>query len=697
MLRYRIRLRPVVRGLLTVAAFTLLRCGDGDPDKPGDAVLSDTEQSDAVVSDEPVIFEPVAPASYVAKVKSLLVGLPPTDDELMRVEANPSALADLIAEWMQLPQYTEKLQRFFELAFQQTQISVADFEDQAYPRPLGIHLTTIPRLIQNASESFARTMVALIEQGQPLTAAVTTRKFMLTTALAELYAFLDVQQVDNAGKVTDAFARANPDLRMQVTSKERIPISETLDPDSPNYFRWYNPDVATVRQLDAKCVSDTYEFPAKAQLLNYILYGSLDGHHLANGMRCKGERGSGRTPQLQAEDFNDWRMVEVRAPNSDETPATFYDLPALRSATALLLTLPRIGFFSTPAFFANWPTNISNQMRVTINQTLIVALGQDVDGKDPTMPQGDPIPGLDSQHAGAPECVFCHRTLDPLRSIFSSTYSWYYHRQADDALAAQTGEFAFWNRNAQVNDLGDFANQLASHPKFAEAWPQKLCYYANSAPCSADDPEFQRIVQVFRDSNYDWNTLVKAVFASPLITNASPTQTSAAQGEVITVARVDHLCSALSTRLGLGDVCGLAEIAAAKLKAPIPQIAQGLPSDGYGRGAVAPVLPNQPTLLYAAATDNICAEIAPQVIDRATDKPVPGSQVWRAANPYAAIADFVSLVMALPPSDARAAPATELLNDHYRDALAQTKSPSTALQSTFVTACLAPSAISIGL
>ena len=40
--------------------------------------------------------------------------------------------------------------------------------------------------------------------------------------------------------------------------------------------------------------------------------------------------------------------------------------------------------------------------------------------------------------------------------------------------------------------------------------------------------------------------------------------------------------------------------------APIPQIAGGLPSDGYGRGATAPVLPNQPTLFYRAGLENIC-------------------------------------------------------------------------------------------
>ena len=57
---------------------------------------------------------------------------------------------------------------------------------------------------------------------------------MMTTALKELYAFLDAWQVDDAGKVTDRFAQANPNLTITVgTAQGPIPIAETLDPDEP--------------------------------------------------------------------------------------------------------------------------------------------------------------------------------------------------------------------------------------------------------------------------------------------------------------------------------------------------------------------------------------------------------------------------------------------------------------------------------
>src|SRR5260370_12654764 len=125
-------------------------------------------------------------------------------------------------------------------------------------------------------------------------------------------------------------------------------------------------------------------------------------------------------------------MVTLRTPNGGESTTPFYDLIKLRDPKTTDLVVkytPRVGFFSTPAFFANWQTNTSNQMRVTINQALIVALGAAVDGTDATTPPS--TPGLDPAHSSEVACVACHQTLDPTRSILSSTYSWYYHGQSD--------------------------------------------------------------------------------------------------------------------------------------------------------------------------------------------------------------------------------------------------------------------------
>jgi hypothetical protein len=643
-------------------------------------------------------FEPVPPATYVAKVKNVLVALAPTDDEVQRVTADPTQLAALIDGWMQLPSYREKMKRFFELAFQQTQIAAVDFADQAYPKQIGINASTTPLLVQNAEQSFARTALALIDEGAPLTETVTTHRLMMTTALKEAYAFLDGWEVDDDGKVTDRFKQQNPGLSITVgAAAGPIPIADTLDPTSPNYLHWYDPDVTSYDANVAGCTEDPIVYPVSGITLHYLLYGALDGHKSSTGVQCPPMGGSAAAPQMMASDFTDWTMVTLRQPAAGESPSKFYDLPALRSATELVLTIPRVGFFTTPAFFANWQTNISNQARVTINQTLIVALGSQVDGTDPTHTPGNPPPGLDTAHASDYACFACHQTLDPLRSIFSATYSWNYHRQLDPALTAQPGMFAFRGVITPVATMDDLGAALAGHSLFASAWVQKLCNYVNSAPCLESDPEVARLEALFASSGYAWNTLVRELLASPITTGATETATADARGEVVAVSRRDHLCAALDDRFGLADVCGLDAVTKKQMQATIPQIVAGLPSDGYGRGSTAPVLPNQPTLFYRAGLENICAGVAAALIDVKAGSQTAGVTYWSSTSPDAAIADFVATVMALVPSDPRAAPAQALLQQHYAAAMQQGSSASDALKSTFVTACLAPSAVSIGL
>jgi hypothetical protein len=339
-------------------------------------------------------------------------------------------------------------------------------------------------------------------------------------------------------------------------------------------------------------------------------------------------------------------------------------------------------------------------MRVTTNQALIVATGASIDGSDSTTPQT--TPGLDGQHAApSSACFACHQLLDPTRSILSSTYSWSYHDQADPALSAQKGLFAFEGVIKPVSSVSDFGATLAAHPLFAQAWAEKLCYYAGSSACEASDPELARVVGDFTSSGYSWNVLVRELLSSPLVTYASPTQTSTDQGEVVAVSRRDHLCAALNARLGFTDICALDVASRAALAGTIPQIVSGLPSDGYGRGAVAPVLPNQPTLFFRAGTENICESVAQLVIDPPKNGAAPmGStptKTWSSAQPNAAIADFVQIVMALPPSDPRSAQATAILTSHFQSATKGGSNASDALKSTFTTACLAPSAVSIGL
>jgi len=663
---------------------------------PGDAGAI-AEGSDASADAVPSpAFEATPAAVYVAKVKNILVGLAPTDAEVQAVQADPTQLGTLVDGWMQLPQYSQKMMRFFELAFQQTQVTAVDFADQAYPRQIDLNATTTPLLVQNAQESFARTMIQLSSQGHPLTEAMNTPQLMMTTAMKELYALLDVWQIDDAGKVTDRFKAANPTLQITVeASAGPIPIAQTLDPTSPNYMHWYNPDVTTADMAIAGCQEDPIVYAANALTLHYLLLGSLDGHKSATGTACTQVGGTAAAAQLTAADFADWTMVTIRQPNAGEAVTPFYDLATLRTASELVLSVPRVGFYSTPAFFANWQTNISNQMRVTMNQTLIVATGSSVDGTDST-PAPPGTPGLDATHISQAACFECHATLDPTRSIFSSGWSWNYHNQVDSTLTSLPGVFAFRGVTQPVSTIADFGRVLAGHPLVASGWVQKLCYYVNSVACDSDDPEFQRLVASFQSSSYAWNALVKAFVTSPITTHATDTATEDATGEVVAVSRRDHLCAALNARLGFTDVCALDALTKRAMTTTVPEIVSGLPSDAYGRGGVAPILPNQPTLFFRAGMENICEAVAALVVDPAST--VQGQTKWSSTAPDAAIADFVGTLMAVTPSDPRSTPLQALLKAHFTSAMQQSGITATqALRSTFVTACLSPSAVSVGL
>jgi hypothetical protein len=397
--------------------------------------------------------------------------------------------------------------------------------------------------------------------------------------------------------------------------------------------------------------------------------------------------------QLSDQDFSDWRLVDIRPPVGPEAPTKFYDILALRSAKELVIGTPHPGFFTTPAFFANWSTNQSNQMRVTANQALIVATGKQIDGTDLTHPAS--TPGLDAAHAATDSaCYGCHKLLDPTRAILQSTYTYAYSMQQDPTLMEQKGTFAFDGVVTDIASIDDFARTLATHPAVPRAWAQKLCYYLNSAPCADEDPELLRVIAAFSGSNLSWNALVRTLATSPLITNARITDTARQNGEVVAVARRDHLCAALDHRLGLTDVCALDVGTKSTI---VSQIADGLPSDGYGRGATAPVLPNQPSLFYRAGMENVCAAVAAIVVDPAATAAPPGARHWTGTDPDTAIADFTTLLMSLTSSDPRAAPAKSLLRAHYDAAVGQKATKTDALRSTVVTACLSPGMEGVGM
>jgi hypothetical protein len=648
------------------------------------------------------VFEAVSPASYTAKVKNLMTGLPLTPAELTAVTADPKALRGLIDQWMALPQFQTKMLAFFRNAFQQAQVDSSTLIDQLGGRGIASNGQTLQRLIVNIQESFPRTAWQLVQANKPFNGALETKSYMVTTALASFLAYLDDRYVDDAGRATSRWAKANPMLTVTATSDLTIPMADTMNPASPNYLK-----LSTGMAMPEPCLNPSRSFTAQdapPQLFG-MLMGRVDSDKtITDGMSCKAFN---MPPVFTEADFNDWRMVTMRPPKAAVAPALpeattkFYDVAALRTAKELVLNVPRVGFMTTPAFFANWATNTSNLYRVTVNQALIVALGKSFDGEGSTIPVSET--GLDAEHASpGSACYACHQTLDPMRQLFTQSFTLFYHEQMDALKIAQGGVFTFDGVSHTANGVGELATSLATHPRFATAWTQKLCFFADSAACTESDPEFLRVADVFRTSNYNWKTLVRELFSSPLVTGAARTKTADDRGIVVSVARRDHLCMTLEQRLGVTDPCGISGLPGLTgAQNAVAVLVRGLPSDGYTRGAETPILPTDTSLFFRSGTENICRRIADQMVDVAaapTAVPPRLASKYQSTAPDAAIADFVQNLMGLPDGDPRAADAKAILNEHYQGALKVTGiKPREALKSTFVLACTAPSTITVGL
>lgn len=636
--------------------------------------------------------EVLLPSAYVSKVKNLLTGLPPTEDEVQAVSKDPAALRALIDKWSTAPEHREKMLDFFRNAFQQNQVTLAGLQ-ASVGLPQGFYANdTAPYnvtalLERSMMDSFALTVWRLLAAERPLNEALTTQKYMLNPPLMSLMSYIDELQVSDAGLMSNRFLQRTPNFSFTLdASVASIPIDQTLNPNSYYYMRFAHPTGSGCRQPVLTYNATQFNFGSNDNSLNLwnFLFGKMTGG-------CTTGTVNRFRSQWSDADWNDWRLVTIeKADPSEPTSPLFYDLVALRSTFEMRLKTPRVGFFGTLAFHANWATNASNVNRVTANQTLIVALGKSFDGSGSTTPIFDGT--LDKDHATpGSSCYTCHQTLDPFRQFFRQSYSLFYHDQTDGAQRRLPASFAVDGVQAMGEGVGDLAKILAEHPRFAVAWTQKLCHWANSIPCMEDDPEFLRIAEVFRRSGYQWKTLVRELFSSPLVTMARNTRTKEIRGAALSVSRRDHFCVALSNRLGLTDVCGMATVDPSPLSLAIRRYAAFVPVDGYDRGLEIGSLSTDPNPFFRIATESMCMLLA----DRAVDSgPQPR---YSSTAPDAAIADFVSTIMAVLPSDPRADEAQKILREHYTQAVGSGSSASEALKSTFTLACSSPASVIVGL
>jgi hypothetical protein len=643
----------------------------------------------------PAAFVALPPHVYGAKVKNLLTGLPLLENELGELTKSPAALPALIDGWMALPQWRERMLDFFKHAFQQTQTDATDYDQQLGRNTNAWTQLDRIRFVRAAEESFARTALELVAAGRPFTEVLTTDRFMLNPPLMSTYAAIDAMpQNDQERPVQQAFwlRQKFPALVFVRTTNldpsglpVPIPIEQSIDPASPNFMKWYDPQPYRGMNVD-RCAEPQMRMGAQAFLqLADFLFG--------------GRPGCGSTAsQFTAQDWDAWRMVTIRAPRPGEERTIFWDLPRLRDPRTdeLVLAAPRIGFLTTLAFFANWPTNGSNSYRVTTNQALIVGLGRSFDDRGTTVQINET--SVDDQHVKpGTACYGCHQTLDPMRDFFRQSFSIPYGIQllpVGGPVVPASGTFTV-DDSPPVTGTGvaAFAQAMARHPRFAVAWTQKLCQFANAASCAEGDPELTRVADAFRASNHSFKTLVRELFSSPLVTFSQETRTAKDNGVAIGIARRETLCAALEQRVELGDFCSLRQATPGVRNVFVNtarNLALSIPGAGYARGDEAPLLPHDPSMFWSAATENLCDLLANQLVDK-------GQSPFQSRNHEPAIRALVSTVIGLPASDPRAPEMTTILTDHFNEALRLGVNATMALRSTFTLACESPLAVSVGL
>ncbi len=630
-------------------------------------------------------FEAVGPATYVPKVKNLMTGLAATDAEVAAVVADPKALRGLIDQWMALPQFQGRMLDFFRNAFQQNQVVLGSLMAN-----LGLNFQVNPaiqkQLERNIMDSFPMTVWEMVKSGQPLNNAVTTKQYMMTTAMMSLLSYADDLNVDDKGKLTN---RPNARTAIPVTGFTIDPnstatLAESLTVGGPNYMTWKLPATFT------GCTTLTpYAFNTPASMYQ-ALFGFLLGRAPYPPCVPSGNQQT-FTSQFADTDFSDWRMVTLNATDAG-TPNTtpiFFDIPKLRAANAMSIHTPRIGYFGTLAFDANWGTNSSNEARVTANQTLIVATGTSILGENVIVPF--PVNATDAMHASNPACAGCHGQLDPFKQFFRQSYSLSYHDQPDMTQLSQPAGFNIGGVMATGQGVGDLSKILATHPRFKLAWAQKLYFWASSTPALEDDPELVRIGDAFAAASLDFKALAREVFSSPLLTLAGPTKTTQTNGVILSIARRDQFCAALSNRMGLVDVCGMETVKPSNAQNTIAARALLMPVDTYYRAYALPSYPTDPDLFFRDSVESVCRLVADQVVDIGT------TPKYSSKDLDTAFTDFVATVMGIPPADPRSAAAKVILKDNYTQSIAAKATPTDSLKATFTLACIAPTSIAMGL
>ena len=725
------------------------------------------------VTVKPTTFAPALAGPTCRKIKDLLVGMPCSDADVNTVATmGPAGLQQLIITWMTdptfQPQFQGKMVPFFRNLFQQVGFTPTDdFKPQLLENggfdfgPLGTGAVgddVYFRLVKNLQDSFAMTAWQMVKEGsEPFSDVLSTKKFMMTTGLMSLYT--QIEMPDDEPYNFSGGANTTTKLQWKLDYVNTIPLADSLNPQSPNYMTFDDekPTSSSGFLLQPTC-QGVGDMVGTAKTV--VTFGGASSGGFSNptgGYAQLFQRLIGYTPRypflgqpdcwehpskpyMTDDDVSDWRWVTIAPKGSGDAYVQPYDLPTLRTLTTVKLAMPRVGFYTTPAFLALWNTNDSNQHRVTMNQTLLAALGQSFTSDNNLTPLSEV--GLASSHTTTSgECYGCHKSLDPMRMFFGNQYDFndrndfvanpFSGSQPNPRPAAplQAG-FAFGDVNwaapssgSTMADLGPLLLQVTDEdttdaggplPLFALSVAQQLCFWGNSNACSPSDPAFRGVVADFVSNNYNFPSLVKELFSSPLMTGAAATATypadSAGNATVpVTISRQAHLCAALSNRMGVGDVCALQAAVPTSTQSTTLTIAGSVAADAFSRGSQTPVTPAYPDLFYRAATEELCENVAKLVVD-ATGGPYTSSST-SCSDGDGLLTKFVEQVMGLNPSDSLHSGALMILENHCALAAkvkttttgggfgggTSTSAQTNSVRSTFVLACESPSSLGIGL
>ena len=678
----------VALAVLAVGCTGEIMSPSGTDDGPGDRADRPLPPEDptrpGLVRECDDTFAAVPPQVYAAKVKSLLTAMPLTTDELATLQANGDAFPALVEGWVDSAGADEKLLRFFATAFQQD-----GFEDQGLADLLGIPVlgrfpdgTRVETLlVQSFRESFSRLALEIFREGRSFDEVLTTREGYFTPAQLLAMAHRDDYLHDDEDQQRYRVARDRIP-RLVYQSHTPTPLAQSLDPNSPSFMAFY----VEPENVDVSGCQDGEHVRTEGSLPR-LAFRAINGFFVGNGGSCEfgNQRGE---PLLETSDYTAYRRVRIREPEPGEATTKFWDLDTLRNGDEMVFSIPRVGFFTSPGFFATWPTNDSNQARVTVNQTLIVALGESFDGENSVVPAFDDA--LDGEHADpSTACYGCHVNLDPMRQYFRNSYSFFYHEQTDDTVREARAAFGFHGVSAEGEDVFDLAEILAGHPRFAPAMVQKACYFTTSAACPEDVPEFEAVLESFIASGLDYRRMLIDLLSSPLVTGAACVPGGG--GDLASAARQRHLCASLSKRLGYPNACGVDVGFDGDLDGTqryLRQLVEVVPDDAYSRGAEEPVLITDTNMFLGGAADAICGRLSREVTGE-------GKRLT-ADDPDGAIEILVTELMGLVVGDPRREPARAILRSHF-DAAEEASNARAALESTFVTACVSPGVTAMGL